>query len=234
VPRTPRPWFSGRRPVGRPDPGELPPVRTRVELALGDGTVLSTRILAREGAAQAVRDYLDAPRSPAGVATTGFLTPQEPVVLSWGHEDWVDQFPVAVTEVMDPLPALEVLYLGPGRRVNRRAVARSSAHVRVRLRRLDDGVPRGWFQSVTRDISPAGARVFFPAPMAPGTVLAAEFTLDESPAFAATLKVRRLSSEPSEYRGYEGTDAVIVFDPVLTGADEARWSLYCRRHRWDY
>ncbi len=240
-----RAWFSGNgRPKRTPsarvevlNPGQLPPVHATIALHLLDGTVLTSRVMAREGGTpgESVVDFLDAPRSVGGGAVTGWALVGERVDLQWGHEEWVETYPVEVREVLDPLPALEVRYLGPPRRHNRRSDLRSAAHVRVRLESVgaDGPLARG-FASITRDISPSSVRVFTPEVLETGRVLSAQFTLDEEPPLVGTMRVLRCHTAPSTYRGYEGVDAVLMWDPALTGAVLARWVLYCRRHRWDY
>lgn len=239
-----RSWLGGRGrsprgPEERPaavDPEMLPPVHAGIELHLPDGGVLSSRVMGREPrSGEAPVDYLDAPRSAGGGTVVGWALLGARVELQWGHDEWVDAYPVEVREVLEPLPALEVRYLGPPHRRNRRHELRAAAHVRVRLTRVDArGLLGRGFASITRDISPSGARAFTPEALAEGDVLQAEFALDEEPPLAGTLSVIRCGSEPTGYRGYDGWDAVLRWDPPLEGSDMARWVLFCRRHRWDY
>lgn len=243
--RVGRAWFGGGgRPQPAPaarvvvwDPAQLPPVHAIIELHLLDGTVLTSRVMAREGGTPGVPlvDFLDAPRNGGGGAVTRWALVGERVDLQWGHEEWVETYPVEVREVLDPLPALEVRYLGPSSRHNRRSEPRSAAHVRVRLDRVarDGSLIRG-FASVTRDISPSSVRVFTPDVLASGQLLSAQFALDEEPPLVATLRVLACYPAATTYRGYDGVDAVLTWDPPLSGPSAARWALYCRRHRWDY
>lgn len=240
-----RGWFGGGGRLKAPPPprgvpvapGQLPPVHAAIELHLVDGTVLTSRVMRREGGALGAPwvDFLDAPRSAGGGAVTGWALLGELVALQWGHEEWVETYQVEVREVLDPLPALEVRYMGPPSRRNRRSEPRSATHVRVRLAAVDPGGPlaRG-FASITRDIAPSSVRVFTPDVLVPGQVLAARLTLDEEPPLAGTMVVVRCHTERTTYRGYDGVDAVLRWAPPLDAADAARWALYCRRHRWDY
>ena len=223
--------------VAAVDPARLPPLHAPIELHLLDGTVLTSRVMGREPGSAGVPlvDFLDAPRSRSGGAVTGWALLGERVDLQWGHEEWVEVYPAEVSEVLDPMPALEVRYLGPPTRRNRRKEPRSAAHVRVRLEGAELGGPlaRG-FASITRDISPSGVRVFTPDVLETGQVLSAQFILDDEPPLIGTVRVLRCDTAPSVYRGYDGVDVVLMWDPALTGAALARWALYCRRHRWDY
>lgn len=237
--RFPRSWFGGRGRRGRTPPGRLvavdpqalPPVHAAIELHLPDGSMLSSRVMARQPGPV---DYLDAPRTAGGGAVAGWALLGERVELQWGHDELVEAYPVEVREVLAPLPALEVRYLGAPARRNRRGEPRAEAHVRVRLTSADPGGPlaRG-FASITRDISLSGVRVFTPDPLAPGDALVGQFSLDEDPPLSGTLVVLRCVGA-SSYRGYEGWDAVLRWNPPLAGTDATRWALYCRRHRWDY
>lgn len=225
------------RGVAAVDPAQLPPVHAAIEMHLLDGTVLTSRVMGREGGTPSAPlvDFLDAPRSGGGGAVTGWALLGERVDLQWGHEEWVETYPVEVREVLDPLPALEVRYLGPPTRRNRRSEPRSAAHVRVRLASVEsDGPLARGFSSITRDIAPSSVRVFTPDVLETGHVLSAQFTLDEEPPLVGTVRVLRCHTAPSTYRGYDGVDAVLAWDPALSGAALARWTLYCRRHRWDY
>ncbi len=243
--RAGRAWFgNGARPKPAPaarvvalDLAQLPPVHATIEVHLLDGTVLTSRVMAREGGTPGVPlvDFLDAPRSGGGGAVTGWALLGARVDLQWGHEEWVETYPVEVREVLDPLPALEVRYLGPPSRRNRRSEPRSAAHVRVRLETVEqDGSAGRRFASVTRDISPSSVRVFTPGVLASGRLVSAQFALDEEPPLVGTLRVLGCYPAPTTYRGYDGVDAVLTWDPPLSGPCAARWALYCRRHRWDY
>jgi len=225
---------AGRRERNHPVPDfERPPVKASVQVGLADGTQYETRIVLRRDGL----DYLDALKDDNNRTVAGWTLADDTLLLYWGQDEVLNRYPVHVREVLDPIPALEVEYLAPPTKHNRRRQARSYARVKMVFVRLDlpetvEKVERGPFETITRDISLAASRFFTPRVLTPGEMLDVTMHLDDGP-MRATMRVLRTSRYPTEYRRRDGYDAVGLWDPELLDPERARWLLYFRKHRWD-
>jgi hypothetical protein len=203
----------------------LPPVKALVQVELPDGSRYDTRVVMRRSA----QDYLDALRDAHGSTVTGWALSGRRLTLLWGRDGAVWRYPIQVHEVLEPFPALAVVYLGPPSRNNRRREPR--ALVRVRMTILSEP-PSTPIDTITRDVSYSAVRFFTPRLMAAGDHVAAAFFLDDGP-LTAPLRVLRVTRHITSYRHQAGHDAVALFDPPLTAGERARWLALCRaRQAW--
>lgn len=212
---------------------ERPPVKATVQVGLHDGTQYETRIVLRRDGL----DYLDALKDDLNRTMTGWTLTGGDLALYWGRDEFLFRFPIRVREVLDPLPALEVEYVGPPSRHNRRRQARSYARIQMQFVRKGvaqdvDKLERGPFDTISRDISLAAIRFFTPRVLKPGEAIDVTVPLDDGP-LSATMRVLRTGRTPTEYRRRDGYDAVGLWDPELIDPERTRWLLYFRKHRWD-
>jgi hypothetical protein len=228
------PLFRGRGSRRNAVPeSERPPVKAIVQAGLADGSRYETRIVMRRDGL----DYLDALKDDSNRTLLDTDLVGGDLILYWGQDDFLYQFPVRVREVLAPLPALEVEYPGPPTRHNRRRQGRAYARPHMAFVRSDtpdrgDALARGPFDTITRDISLAAIRFFTPRALKTDERVQVALDLDDGP-LRARMRILRTSRYPSAYRHQDGYDAVGVWDPDLTDPDLARWLLYFRRHRWD-
>ncbi|MBX5467924.1 MAG: hypothetical protein K6U14_10620 [Firmicutes bacterium] len=226
----------------RPSPGvlapeDLPPVKAAVEIEWQPGPEMpveryQSRIILRDGG----YDYLDALRTAAGEVVAGWTLVGRPLNLLWGRENYLYRYPITVEEVLEPLPALRVTYLGLPRRHNRRREWRSNTKVvgQIRLAEVTDQDRRGRpMQTVSRNISYSAVRFFSRFRLEPGTVLETEWRLAPGEVLRATMRVLRTVPGPSQYQGWEGVDVVALWDPPLSSPAREQWKAFCDRHRWD-
>lgn len=218
----------------------LPPVKALVQVSFQDThqgaepkAVYSSRIVLRKHGV----DYLDALRDRHGEPTNAWGDTGLTVRLWWGYQQHLLEYPIEICEVLDPIPSLEVAYLGPPRQHNRRHQARADTKAPVRFRVVlehqDSGVTTPQL-SVTRNISYAGVRFFSLQKHAPDTILWLEVTLDTTATrLSHHVSVLRSSLSALPFQGSNGYDIMAQWNPPLEGDELGQWKDFFDRHRYD-
>lgn len=217
---------------------DLPPVKAAVEIEWQPGPDLpveryQSRIVLRD---QAGYDYLDALRTAEGQVVAAWSLVGQPLSLLWGRENFLYRYPITVEEVLEPLPALRVTYLGPPRRHNRRREWRSNTKVvgQFVVVGAQPNTPRARpVFTVSRNISYSAMRFFSRFRLEPGTLLEVEWKLGPKETLKATMRVLRTVPGPTMYQHHEGVDVVACWDPPLDSPLREQWKAFCDRHRWD-
>lgn len=229
---------SRKNPDAQVPDSVLPPVKAPVQVKIAEDQTYDSRIIMRRDGF----DYLDALRDRKGTTANAWTAIGETALLLWGHDEYLEQYAIEIREVLDPIPAFEVRYISAPRRTNRRQEARAYAHARLYYRLTpppgpenvdpqDDERP---VESITRDIALRSVRLFTPDPLPPGQIIYVTVMLDDGASLSHSMKILRSSRERTEYRRYEGVDAVAFWDPPLSPEQHRQWLAYFRKHRWDY
>ncbi|MCL4522203.1 MAG: PilZ domain-containing protein [Firmicutes bacterium] len=226
----------------------LPPVKSVVQVSFQDThggsqpkAVYFSRIVLRKGDV----DYLDAMRDDHGEVTNAWGDTGSVVRLWWGQNEHLWEYPIEIREVLDPVVALEVLYLGPARRHNRRREARAKTQVPARFQLLLDPAdeepadlsaapPTPTQPSITRDISYSGVRFFSPQLINPGTMLRLEVSLDSETSWLThSAEVLRSAKALVPFQASSGYDVVSLWNPPLENEALDRWTQFFNQHRYD-
>ncbi len=228
------------------DQAQLPPVKTVVQISFQDthggaepkAVYFSRIVMRRRGF-----DYLDAMRDQHGEVTNAWGDTGSQVRLWWGQDHHLWEYPIRIEEVLEPVVALEVAYLGPARRHNRRQEARAHTTVPAQFHVIldqdapstDDGSPPSGSRSTeTRDISYAGVRFFSPESQTPGSMIHLSVRLPEDSAwFSASAQVLRCTKSIVLFGGKAGYDVVSLWSPPLEGETLDRWTQFFNQHRYD-
>ncbi len=211
-----------------------PPVQSVVSLESTDSDpeTWTSRLIRRDGS----YDYLDALKDARGQVLQGWTLQGSPMVLHWGKDRFLWKYTVRVVLVMDPLPSMQVVYLAPPIRTNRRSEWRSEDtgyHMRGRVNVCGDAgpvAPSAW-TSVSRDFSFSAVRFFSPVVLVPGCHVQTEWQWDQAGVFRGSLMIVRRDPGRVQYREAEGVNLVGVWDPPLTSELAGTWQAFCLRHR---
>lgn len=226
---------------------DLPPVKASIEIEhrppSGDGLMerYSSRIVMRDEAF----DYLDAMRASSGDIVMGWTLVGSEVNLLWGKDSYLYRFKVMVDEVLDPLPALRVTYLGPARRHNRRHEWRSNTKLTGKFTMVVDENPEPdgvneesptasrQYVTISRNISYSAIRFYSRHRMKPDTRITVEWKLPDGGTFHGTMRIVGTLPDITVYQGAEGRDVVALWDPVLESPALDQWKAFCDSHRYD-
>lgn len=216
----------------------LPPLKSAVEIAYHAGPpqfsieYYASRIVLRD----ASYDYLDALRSAAGDIVSGWSLMGAETYLLWGQDKVLYRYKIVIDEVLDPLPALRVVYLEPPQRHNRRHEWRSNTKLMGKIAVVTDQADASEikpYPTITRNISYSALQCFVRHPLPLGTRLRAEWQLDHGMTLQHSMTVLRIVPGITQYRGVEGHDIVACWDPSLDDDAKQRWVTLCNQHRYE-
>ncbi|MCY0907039.1 MAG: hypothetical protein OWR62_01470 [Sulfobacillus thermotolerans] len=228
--------FSSKAPSPGIADALKPPLQSFVSLQTLDEPQAQTwtsRLIRRDG----VYDYLDALRDRRGDVVQGWSLQGQPMRLYWGQDRYLWQYKVQIIMVLDPLPAVQVTYLEPPVRTNRRREWRSDDngyHMRGRVQVCEDvGVAEtsAW-TTVSRDFSYSGIRFFSPMVLPIGSHVTTQWQWDQPGEFQGRLQIVRLDTGRAQYREAEGVNVVGLWDPALEGEQANAWQAFCLHHRY--
>ncbi|MBX5467486.1 MAG: PilZ domain-containing protein [Firmicutes bacterium] len=142
--------------------GPRPRLRARVGVELGEGVHLSTRVLKHRWRGE----WLDAPRAATGEVVDLAGVRGGRATLWWVEAAVRWAAPVRLEAVWDPVPIVEVRYLGPAAPAERRRAPRYRVQWAATWRLLDEPGGRDW-PTLIEDLSREGARFRAAVPVSP-------------------------------------------------------------------
>lgn len=217
----------------RPSPevgGPPPAVKTMVEIRIDDPDaplVAYSRIVGREGTA----DFLDALKGPDGQVLASRDLVGRRARMAYGDASRWFSVPVEITEMLDPLPLLEIRYLGAPRPLERRESGRIPAAARGVLRWVSArGVRELTF--VTRDVAPGGVRVVVTEAVDVGQRVEVRLAIASAGEFRAVGTILRATTETTRAGDRLRREVVVRWDQGWSDEDAARWLGHCTAQRW--